>query len=81
MAKKKQWVPLHYPSDCMTLYNGKRLVVEGVKDVRFCSREKVILKAFRDTEIRGRELMLSQLGNGTVEVCGIISEICVEAVP
>jgi len=75
MANKKQWRPRHYPSHCITIQNGNRLVAEGVRDVRLCSSEKMLLVASEQVEIKGSGLRMNQLGNGTVEVRGRIAEI------
>ncbi len=70
--KKKRNVFVPKKNYYVTVENGKRLIMEGVKEILFCDPEKMILQSTFRLEIIGCGLQLEELGNDNMAVNGTI---------
>ena len=59
-------------SDQIILQSGKRMVVENCKKVFYCDPEKIVLEGAVRLEVAGKNLRLFELGNGNMEIRGVI---------
>lgn len=82
MAKKTNRYRFRFPqrANCVTVYSGKRLVMESVERIVFCSSEKIILEGKERLVITGVSLFLEELGNDNMAVCGRILSVSFEEV-
>ena len=82
MAEKRKRFGFEFPErpNCVTVYSGKRLVMENVERIVFCSSEKMILEGKERLVIEGSSLELKELGNDNMAVCGKILSIAFEEV-
>ncbi len=74
MAKNKKDIP-SFSADMITVYNRKRVVLEGVERIIFCNSEKMIFKKKGFVTVEGAGLHLQELGNDNIGVCGELSAI------
>lgn len=74
MAKNKKKI-LSFSTDMITVYNRKRMVLEGVERIIFCNSEKMIFKKSGFVTVEGTALHLQELGNDNIAVCGELSAI------
>ncbi len=82
MAKMRRIKGLFVPekANCVTIFSGKRLVMESVERIVFCSEEKMILEGKKRLVILGDRLFLQELGNDNMQVCGHIRSVSFEEV-
>lgn len=59
----------------ITVYNGNRVILEGVECILFCDSEKMKIKSRGIFEITGKNLSLQELGNDNIAVNGAIGSI------
>ena len=74
MAKNKKQIPT-FSNDMITVYNRKRVVLEGVECIIFCNSVKMIFKKKGVVTVEGKGLHLQELGNDLIGVCGELSAI------
>lgn len=74
MAKNKKNFP-SFSTDMITVYNRKRMVLEGVERIIFCNSEKMIFKKRGILTVEGKALHLQELGNDNIAVCGELTAI------
>ena len=71
--KNQSFVP--FQAGVITIYNRKKVVLEGVERIIFCDSEKMIIKNRTFTKILGKKLRLMELGNQNIAVCGEIDAL------
>ena len=59
----------------ITVFDGSRVILEGVECIVFCDSEKMKIKSKGVFEIIGSDLSLQELGNDNIAVTGKISSI------
>lgn len=59
----------------ITVYNGNRVILEGVEQILFCDSERMKIKSKGTFEITGKRLSLQELGNDNIAVNGAIESI------
>ena len=74
MGKNKKKIS-SFSSDMITVYNRKRVVMEGVECIIFCNSEKMIFKKKGIVTVEGSDLHLEELGNDNIAVCGALSAV------
>ena len=74
MEKNKKKIP-SFSADLITVYNRKRMVLEGVECIIFCNSEKMIFKKRGFVTVEGKALHLQELGNDNIAVCGELASI------
>jgi hypothetical protein len=79
MAKNRKKIPVYY-GDMITVFNQKRVVLEGVERIVFCDSEKMIFRKNRLITVEGKKLVLEELGNDNIAVKGSISALRFEEV-
>lgn len=79
MAKNRKKIPVFY-GDMITVFNQKRVVLEGVERIVFCDSEKMIFRKNRLITVEGKKLVLEELGNDNIAVKGSISALRFEEV-
>ena len=79
MAKNRKKIPVFY-GDMITVFNQKRVVLEGVERIVFCDSEKMIFRKNRLITVEGKKLVLEELGNYNIAVKGSISALRFEEV-
>ena len=56
--------------------SGKKIVVEGYKNILFVDSDNIILKLYEtELDIKGKDLKIQQFGTNTIIVCGKIYQI------
>ncbi len=77
MVKINIWKDISHPKKCgvLTVYHGRKIVVEGVERIIFCHSEKVKLQSKTLIQIEGKNLALKELGNENIAICGKIEAI------
>ncbi|MBR7164660.1 MAG: YabP/YqfC family sporulation protein [Clostridia bacterium] len=79
MAKNRKKIPVFY-GDMITVFNQKRVVLEGVERIVFCDSEKMIFRKNRLITVEGKKLVLEELGNDNIAVKGSILALRFEEV-
>lgn len=56
--------------------SGKKIVVEGYKNILFVDGDNIVLKLYEtELDIKGKDLKIQQFGTNTIIVCGKIYQI------
>ena len=59
-----------------TNYNGKCIVVEGIKDLLLSTTELVVVKLAKgELQVKGKNLLIKELSKSVVCVCGTVESI------
>ena len=66
--------------EMITVYNRKRLLLEGVEGIVFCNSEKMIFRKKGVITVEGNRLHLEELGNDNVAVVGELHSILFDGV-
>ncbi len=74
MAKNKKKLPQR-SADMITVYNRRRVVFEGVERIVFCDSEKMIFEKRGLVTVEGKNMVLEELGNDNIAVCGKLSAL------
>ncbi len=70
--KKKRASFSHQRANCISVFSGKRVIMEEVKGVVLCTSERIVLRGKTSLTVEGKGLKLVELGNDNVEVSGAI---------
>ena len=70
--KKKSKVFSHSKANCISVFSGKRIIMEEVSGIVLCTSERVVLRGKNTLAVEGKGLKLVELGNDNVEVSGEI---------
>lgn len=72
--KRKLSIP-SFSSTRITVCDGRRVIMEGVRDILSYSTEKMVLQGPCRLEVAGKGLELMELGGDVVEIRGALSDL------